>query len=61
MSSVLPVDIAVGGWPSEKGVDTSLPPCREGVIPLVTYDELFQFCLVILGVISLVIQITKKK
>ena len=27
----------------------------------VTYSELFQFCLVILGVVGVVIQLTKKK
>ena len=44
------------------GGDTSHPrPLRKGVVDVVTFDELFQFCLVLIGVISLVIQIVKKK
>ena len=34
---------------------------RKGVILMVTYSELFSYSLVIIGVIGLVIQITKKK
>ena len=34
---------------------------REGVFGMVTYDELFQFCLVLIGFAGLIIQITKKK
>lgn len=44
------------------GGDTSRPrPLWKGVVDVVTYAELFQFCLVLIGVISLIIQITKKK
>ena len=35
------------------------PP--EGGVPMVTYAELFQFCALIVGVITLVYQIIKKK
>ena len=28
---------------------------------MVTYSDLFQFCLVVIGIIGLVLQITKKK
>ena len=48
------------------------PPCpegkllapsssTEGVVPMLTYSELFQFCLVVIGIVNLVIQLTKKK
>ena len=39
----------------------SAPSRAEGGDRMPTYSELFQFCLVILGVITLVYQITKKK
>ena len=35
--------------------------CGKGVVGLVTYDELFQFCLVLIGLAGLIIQIIKKK
>ena len=41
----------VGGW--------SLP--GRGVMLMVTYEGLFAFCLVIIGVIGLVVQIYKRK
>ena len=34
---------------------------EEGVVPMLTYSELFQFCLVVIGIVNLVIQLTKKK
>jgi hypothetical protein len=34
---------------------------REELVLMVTYTELFAFCLVIIGVIDLVFRITKKK
>ena len=40
---------------------TSCPLQREGVVLVVTYSDLFQFCLVVIGIIGLVLQITKKK
>ena len=40
---------------------TSCPLQREGVVLMLTYSELFQFCLVVIGIIGLVVQITKKK
>ena len=36
-------------------------PVRKGVVDVVSYDELFQFCLVLIGLIGLIIQIIKKK
>lgn len=47
--------------PSSRG-DSSHPfSDREGVVGVVTYAELFQFCLVLIGFASLIVQITKKK
>ena len=47
----------VGGSPRFYGGDTSLPPiAREGVMVMVTWEGLFQFCMVIATVIALVIQ-----
>ena len=37
------------------------PKQGEGVDTMVTYAELFQFTLVIIGIIGLIVQITKKK
>lgn len=34
---------------------------RKGVLSMVTYGEPFQFCLVLISLISLVVQIMKKK
>ena len=34
---------------------------ERGLVLMVTYSELFQFCLVILGVVALVLDATKKK
>ena len=36
-------------------------PIRRGVVDVVSFDELFQFCLVLIGFAALIIQITKKK
>ena len=36
-------------------------PIRKGVVDVVSFDELFQFCLVLIGFAALIIQITKKK
>ena len=49
--------------PPFTGGDPSLPPVpmRKGVVGMVTYDELFQFCLVLIGLAGLIIQIVKKK
>lgn len=40
---------------------TSCPPPVRGGGAMVTYSDLFQFCLVVIGIIGLVLQITKKK
>ena len=40
---------------------TSFPLQREGVVLMLTYSELFQFCLVVIGIIGLFFQATKKK
>ena len=34
---------------------------RRGGMPMVTYAELFLFCTLIIGIVTLVYQITKKK
>ena len=44
--------------PSQEG--TSCPLRREGVVLMLTYSELFQFCLVIIGIIGLFLQAKKK-
>ena len=59
LSAALPA--TVGGWPLHFGGDFLPPPSRGGDGPMVTYAELFQFCLVIVGIVGLVVQITKKK
>ena len=40
-----------------------MPPVRsrKGVVNMVTYDELFQFCLVLIGFAGLILQAVKKK
>ena len=58
LSVALPA--TVGGWPLHPGGDFC-PLQREGVVLMLTYSELFQFCLVVIGIIGLVVQITKKK
>ena len=49
----------VGGWPLHLE-GTSCPLHREGVMRMLTYSELFQFCLVIIGIIGLFLQAKKK-
>lgn len=36
------------------------PPPQEGVMLMLTYSELFQFCLVIIGIVGLFFQAKKK-
>ena len=36
-------------------------PMRKGVVDVVSFDELFQFCLVLIGFAALILQIAKKK
>ena len=45
------------------GVKTSSPPdvFLRGVMAMVTYSDLFQYSLVIIGIVALIIQIFKKK
>ena len=44
------------------GGDTSRPrPNRKGVVDVVSFDELFQFCLVLIGFAALIFQTAKKK
>ena len=50
----------VGGWTLHPGGDFSPPPPQEGVMLMLTYSELFQFCLVIIGIIGLFFQAKKK-
>lgn len=56
--SALPV--TVGGWPLHPGGDF-LPPLRKEGVPMLTYSELFQFCLVVIGIVGLFIQVQNKK
>ena len=56
--SALPV--TVGGWPLHPGGDF-LPPLRKEGVPMLTYSELFQFCLVVIGIVGLVLQVHNKK
>ncbi len=51
----------VGGWPSSRGGSFFAPGREKGGGAMVTYTELFAFCALIVSIISLVIQITKKK
>lgn len=53
-----------GGWPPSSGGEILLLPphlLQEGGGSMVTYAELFQYSLVIIGVIGLIVQIMKKK
>ena len=48
--------------PLSFGGDASLPPIeRKGVADMVTWQELFQFCLFIVALISLVLQANDNK
>ena len=51
------------GRPSTRGGQTSLSSVftKGGRCLMVTYDGLFQFCMVIIGIINLVYLIAKKK
>lgn len=51
---------SVDGWPLHPGGDFLPPPRKEGVLML-TYSELFQFCMVVIGIVGLVIQVHSKK
>ena len=48
----------VGGWLLHPG-GTSCPSKR-GVMLMITYSELFEFCLVVIGIIGLCFQAKKK-
>jgi len=56
--SALPV--TVGGKPLHPEGDFLPPPERRGV-PMLTYSELFQFCMVIIGICGLFIQVHNGK
>ena len=50
------------GLPSCGGNDFESPRrFSEGVMAMVTYSDLFQYSLVIIGIVALIIQIFKKK
>lgn len=51
---------SVGGWPLQPGGDF-LPPLRKEGVSMLTFSDLFQFCMVIIGIVGLVIQILNKK
>ena len=56
----MPPHTVAGGWPP--ALNGGFPRFgRKGEMLMVTYSELFQFCLVILGVVALVLDATKKK
>ncbi len=57
LATALPA--TVGGWSLHPGGDF-LPPPQEGVMLMLTYSELFQFCLVVIGIIGLFFQAKKK-
>ena len=57
--SALPV--TVGGWPSRQGAASCPLIFGKGGCPMVTYGELFQYTLVIIGIIGLFIAVNKKK
>lgn len=57
LATALPA--TVGGWPLHPGGDF-LPPPQEGVMLMLTYSELFQFCLVVIGIVGLFFQAKKK-
>ena len=63
--------LTLGHESNLSGTD-GLPPCggnnfesprrfSEGVMTMVTYSDLFQYSLVIIGIVALIIQIFKKK
>lgn len=59
---ILPVlPVTVGGTPAAGG-NASLPPYeRKGVVVMLTWQDLLQFCMFIIALISLVIQANEKK
>ena len=60
LSTVLPV--TVGGSPVYSGVIFFAPDSKEkGVSNMITWSELFQFCALIIALVSLVVQIIDKK
>ena len=38
-----------------------MPPLRKEGVLMLTYSELFQFCMVVIGIVGLVIQVHNKK
>ena len=57
--SALPV--TADGWPSRQGAASCPLIFGKGGCPMVTYSELFQYTLVIIGIIGLFIAAYKKK
>ena len=54
--------VTVRGWPSyNRGQLLPSESIDKGGCPMVTYSELFQYTLVIIGIIGLVIAANKKK
>ena len=51
----------VGGCPLHRGGSFLSPDFGKGGCSMVTYSELFQFCLVIIGIIGLFLAANKKK
>ncbi len=54
--------VTVGRSTPSKGVILLAPlSIEKGVVDMVTYAELFHFCLVVIGIVNLIYQIMKKK
>ena len=54
----------VGGWPLyllQRATSGPLMQKRKGAVKMVTYSDLFQYTLVIVAIVSLIIKVCKKK
>ena len=57
---VMALPVTVGGWLPLRG-QLLTPDFTEGGDPMVTYSELFQFVIMLTGIIALIFQVAKKK
>ena len=53
--------VTVGGWLPHCGGQLLTPDFTEGGDCMVTYSELFQFMIMLTGIIALIYQVAKKK
>ena len=44
--------VTVGGWPLHPGGGLLAPSQERRGMPMLTYSELFQFCLVLIGIVN---------